>query len=965
MVVNTVFFLTATYHKPECLWNINGERKMLWDLLDEELCKRNDIIALAERHGVLVYDIASQHKLPEEYGIYPKMRIISSFIKPEMKKEWEEETNDIVLRENMMMDNLFLIGPSPQKSDEMRLVNMNGVIDLLRTIFAKSGKSIMKQLQDFARQDQNEQMHNFMTQLWFLPFGTQNTPIQHVAPLVKKAILANIEGQNYHVVCLYDGCEARNITNFTEYIEREDKVARVNEKKGLIILTGMMCSTGISLPNVDVIFLLNNEKSCDRIFQRMFRCMTPRENKPYGYVVDFNSSRVIHAVLSYADNTDLIQDRETIEHFSIRKRLEQIGMIVDFRSFMDYDHQTDVIDVMVDLWSRDIFAQYDYAREFLALISMPNLSLSDKITWENMMQTAKIGQVLKDKNEKSTKKSLSVNSKEQKMEEDGPTVGAVTKTKERDEKTIRISEILQREIIPYVINFTSIMTVMSSSVDIVNLLIFVMNSSYFTKIFAFHINTIWGVEEKNITIFLQELVKIFTTYSKESPQNYRKITESIEMVKNTFKTMSAKRKDALQFIDSMLKPKVTEKKQYGEVFTPLELVEDMLDKLPSHVWSDPTLKWFDPSVGIGNFMVSIYYRLNEGLKTLIPDKNKRFHHIITKMLYMSEINPRNVHICRLMFKTTDDDCPPINIYEGDSLALDTSKEWGIESFDIVVGNPPFNNSDCTIGTGQALWGKFVEHAITKLVKPQTGMLCMVHPSLWRQYDHRLFRLITGRQILYIEIHGVKDGMRVFQCATRYDFYVLINKPYSHVTKVRDELGEFHKIDLRTWSFLPNYDYSLIKSMIASTIEDRAHVIHDCTYHTQRSHVSREKKNDFVYPIVNSVHQDNTPVLYYTNIKKDNHFTISKNIYRKMGSNFAAGVIHDPHGDFGMTEWAFAIAAPPHQLQSIHKVFQSKYMQRILNAIALRNEVNVQVLKTFVKDFWKKKKQIVTQSKSRD
>ena len=41
----------------------------------------------------------------------------------------------------------------------------------------------------------------------------------------------------------------------------------------------------------------------------------------------------------------------------------------------------------------------------------------------------------------------------------------------------------------------------------------------------------------------------------------------------------------------------TERKLYGEVMTPIDLVEEMLNDLPAKVWNNPTLKWLDPANG--------------------------------------------------------------------------------------------------------------------------------------------------------------------------------------------------------------------------------------------------------------------------------------------------------------------------------------------------------------------------------
>ena len=100
-------------------------------------------------------------------------------------------------------------------------------------------------------------------------------------------------------------------------------------------------------------------------------------------------------------------------------------------------------------------------------------------------------------------------------------------------------------------------------------------------------------------------------------------------------------KELLELINECLKPKELEKKKFGEVFTPMKLVNEMLDTLPKEVWSNKNLKWLDPASGMGNYPIAIYLRLMEGLKKEIPNDTKRKKYIIEKMLYMCELNKKN------------------------------------------------------------------------------------------------------------------------------------------------------------------------------------------------------------------------------------------------------------------------------------------------------------------------------------
>ena len=72
-----------------------------------------------------------------------------------------------------------------------------------------------------------------------------------------------------------------------------------------------------------------------------------------------------------------------------------------------------------------------------------------------------------------------------------------------------------------------------------------------------------------------------------------------------------------------------------------------------------------------------------------------------------------------------------------------------------------------------------------------GYLVFVHPSGWRKPNTKrgkfygLYNLMCiENQMIYLEIHGIKDGKKTFDCGTRYDFYVIKKQACNKKTIVR-------------------------------------------------------------------------------------------------------------------------------------------------------------------------------------
>ena len=108
-------------------------------------------------------------------------------------------------------------------------------------------------------------------------------------------------------------------------------------------------------------------------------------------------------------------------------------------------------------------------------------------------------------------------------------------------------------------------------------------------------------------------------------------------------------------------------KQFGEVFTPWKLINEMCDALAKEDFSNPTLKFLDPCTGRGNMPAVIVQRLMIGLKELYPDERVRYRHIMEKQIYMGELQRENAMAIDRIFNP--DKTLQLNLYVGDALKM--------------------------------------------------------------------------------------------------------------------------------------------------------------------------------------------------------------------------------------------------------------------------------------------------------
>jgi hypothetical protein len=428
----------------------------------------------------------------------------------------------------------------------------------------------------------------------------------------------------------------------------------------------------------------------------------------------------------------------------------------------------------------------------------------------------------------------------------------------------------------------------------------------------------------------------------------RRLFEQYKNIVRSEEYCSHYAEETVQVLRKYVQVADTEVKEHGEVMTPITLVEEMLDKLPPEVWSNPSLKWLDPCNGVGTFPSIVVKRLMVGLKDVILNECERYRHIIENMIYVCEIQPKNMFLFHTAFDREDD--YELNTFFGSFLDKEFNNHmvnvWGVNNFDIVLGNPPYNKSGTT-NSGNNIWPKFVDKMLS--ITNDNGHMCIVHPSLWRRPKHKVWNLLTQHQIIHLDIHDTQDGLRVFNAGTRYDWYVLNKIPIHTTTTVRFEDGTIKDIDLKNRSFLPNKNLDYID--LITNGKELCKVIHSRSdYAVDKSWVSSEQNEINCYPLINSIHSNGNIVYRYSSINTNGHFGIPKVIV----SDSTSQMYFDLDGTYGLTSHCLGICIDSEQEGIlISKAIESKKFKNVTDSIKWSNFwVDPRFFKHLNKDFYK-------------
>lgn len=259
-----------------------------------------------------------------------------------------------------------------------------------------------------------------------------------------------------------------------------------------------------------------------------------------------------------------------------------------------------------------------------------------------------------------------------------------------------------------------------------------------------------------------------------------------------------------------------------------------------------------------------------------------------------------------------------------------------KQFDVVLANPPYQEpfeKETDKKGGRRIYHRFVELALETLLKDD-GHMAFIHPSSWRTIAEAkggLYCLLKKYNIKYLEMHSLEDGERTFGAGTDYDWYVLQKCTNQGKTRIKFRDGEEYDVDIGLLEYLPNENFDLYRSLLAQLDEERVEILYSrSSYGTDKTHISKDRDDTHLYPVIRHIKTDGSLTLSYSNRKNNGHFGVPKVVL----SEGNTGVFFDKNGEYGLTEFAFAIVDELENLEIIFNLIKSGAVDELFKATAV-------------------------------
>ena len=281
--------------------------------------------------------------------------------------------------------------------------------------------------------------------------------------------------------------------------------------------------------------------------------------------------------------------------------------------------------------------------------------------------------------------------------------------------------------------------------------------------------------------------------------------------------------------------KADDRPSHGEVGTPVDLINEMLDKIPEEVFRSSITTFLDPCFGSGTFIDAIIKKLRQYGHSM---EN------IQERIYGCEVSHR------LHNKFTEELSINYNftkLYKEDFL----TKDFNNMKFDVIIGNPPYQDSNSS-SESIKLWSLFSEVSISNWLK-DGGYICFVTPQHLTSFSratikqtkpvHRLQHLLEKYKFEYCDY----TSDRYFNVGTSICSWMLkkVDSENNNTEFIFDDKSISAKYVANT-----NVNPTLVDSIIDKVFYNETHKKHHRYRHLfTKIELSETKTSEFSNPII--------------------------------------------------------------------------------------------------------------------
>ena len=970
-------FASGTADKTKKYYNIHPSCVYDWEIEDEAYMKqllnplvknREDIVEyMVSRHGNAFVECLEDETLNKDYSKHPTQVLMKHNVDKKLIEKIDEFNKKNGTNFGYSCSSLFALQQTTNDKGEIiyderfELEKTTDGLDILLWFFdciisnnkmkgkdKPEFKTIMTKIEEtqFANKSRQSSKKKPLLFIMYLPTHTRNNTISLLQKTFKQFLETHNLWSDYSIEYSNSTEDTGNVKEeYNEYIQTIMNKTKTENKKGCILLLGNKGSVGITYKDCDATISLDDGHNLDNQKQRFSRALTEAEGKTIGINVDMNIQRtylyLVDIIQKYRKNTKTQKTNAEILYYLFEHNIflfdpQQInnGKLTTIEIMSYYQKEAENIMKEIDdtLFLENLICDDDM-RDFIK-------------TDFQKIEFKKINKDLEGEQQDCPKGDKT------KVQIDAP--DDIDNDK-KDENKLNKEETAKIELL---INQTYEMCK-----SFLFPLLALISRSYklfdFKEIFTSEKTgrlIISLLKDKKIELNKDNYI-IIVNIMNNIIDNNAEIVNNIREIYSIAPANKLRDLIAKHFI-----PTQEEKKGNAEVSTPVELCDDMLKSPQDEFWKTPK-KVLEPCCGKGNVLLGIVRKFDEGLKELYPDNEERIRIIMTKCIYYADLTALNVFITTELLRCEFESICGINEidfefnnYTGDTLELNIEDKWNISGFNMVCGNPPYNSSGDT-ATGNTIWQDFTKKALNEWLLPN-GYLLFVHPPGWRKPNTergkftKMFDLMTKQnQMIYLEIHGIKDGQKIFNCGTRYDWYLIEKTNQYKNTIIADEDGTRNEINLSELSWLPNSNILEINKILAKNDCERCPIIQSMSaYEPRKKWMSSVQSSEFKYQCVHSTPKAGIRYMY-SKVNDRGHFGVSKVIFGESG---IYKPVIDMDGKYGMTQGAMAIQVDNlEEAINISKVIESDKFDKVIQSCIFSSfRIDWNIFKEFKKDFWK-------------